>query len=920
MRPVKLTISAFGPYAKAQVLDFAGLGTSGLYLITGDTGAGKTTIFDAICYALYGETSGSVREPNMMRSKYADAGTPTFVELTFENGGKIYTVRRNPEYLRSKKSGEGTTLQPAGAELHYPDGRVETKTTAVTKAVEEILGIDKGQFSQIAMIAQGDFQKLLLTDTKDRKEIFRRIFDTGLYDDLQDRIKNDLSELVKERDQAGRSRDQSAKGILCAEDDVLHADVVKAQSGDMLTEDILLLLKQLADADEKRAESLEKQRKSVDERIVSTARELEKAEHRRKLASDLKRCEEQKEAHLRKKEDLEEELKRQQGHSPQTAGWEETAAQQAMQLPRYEKLGELRRLADGSEKRYKELDRDSKEKEAQQRTLGQELSALQQELESLAGAGEKRAVLTAQIEKLQTRKNSLSALQEELDGLEDLKHALAASEAAFQASDTAFCSAQTHAADLRSRFNREQAGIMAETLEEGMPCPVCGSLTHPAKAVKAKDAPSEAKVEQAEKAAGTAREKASEDSAACAAARAAWQAAKQTAAGRCRELLGTDDPENAQSLLAQQKDDASEELAAKQSALETEEANLVRKAELQELLPSKTEEQKTCAEAVAQLQKQAAAEQEKYKGLAGQAEALALELPFAGQAQAEQELSALREKIAAAKAALEAAAKALTEWEKTMEGLKASEQNFREQLAALPVIDAEQKQAEKAAAETERSRIQAASESVSGRLLVNRQIAADIEKQAGVLKELDAKWQWMKALADTVSGSLAGREKVALEVWIQMHYFDRILRRANVHLMEMSDGTYELTRRREAGNFRSQSGLELDVADHASGSIRSVRSLSGGESFLASLSLALGLSEEIQASAGGVRLDCMFVDEGFGSLDEETLRLAMRALSRLTEGDRLVGIISHVAELRREIDRQIVVKKEPSGSSVRLQF
>ena len=154
-----------------------------------------------------------------------------------------------------------------------------------------------------------------------------------------------------------------------------------------------------------------------------------------------------------------------------------------------------------------------------------------------------------------------------------------------------------------------------------------------------------------------------------------------------------------------------------------------------------------------------------------------------------------------------------------------------------------------------------------------------------------------------------------LETYVQMHFFDRILRRANVHLMQMSSGRYDLVRRETAENLRSQSGLDLDVIDHTNGSTRSVKSLSGGESFIASLSLALGLSEEIQASAGGIRLDTLFVDEGFGSLDEETLRQAMRALNGLTQGSRLIGIISHVAELRREIDRQIVVRKEKAGGS-----
>ena len=179
MRPLKLTVSAFGPYAGKTVLDMEKLGSSGLYLITGDTGAGKTTIFDALTFALYGEASGGSREPAMLRSKYADPDTPTEVELVFAYGEKIYTVRRNPEYERPAKKGGGTTIQKADAELIYPDGRIVTKVRDVNNAIHEIIGIDRGQFSQIAMIAQGDFMRLLLADTRDRQAIFREIFRTG---------------------------------------------------------------------------------------------------------------------------------------------------------------------------------------------------------------------------------------------------------------------------------------------------------------------------------------------------------------------------------------------------------------------------------------------------------------------------------------------------------------------------------------------------------------------------------------------------------------------------------------------------------------------------------------------------------------------------------------------------------------------
>lgn len=216
MRPEKLTISAFGPYAGKTEINFTRLGDRGLFLITGDTGAGKTTIFDAITFALYGEASGNVREPGMFRSKYARENEPTFVELEFIYQGKRYRVTRNPEYLRPKGRGTGYTMQKADAELTFFDGRQPvTRTREVTRAVEEVIGLDYQQFTQIAMIAQGDFQKLLLAGTQERGEIFRRIFHTGLYQEVQNRLRDAAKERREEYDEIRRSIVQYLMGAAC---------------------------------------------------------------------------------------------------------------------------------------------------------------------------------------------------------------------------------------------------------------------------------------------------------------------------------------------------------------------------------------------------------------------------------------------------------------------------------------------------------------------------------------------------------------------------------------------------------------------------------------------------------------------------------------------------------------------------------
>ncbi|MBQ2228364.1 MAG: SMC family ATPase, partial [Firmicutes bacterium] len=342
MRPLQLKISGFGPYAGTQELDLEKLGRSGLYLITGDTGAGKTTIFDAICYALFGEASGNNREPAMLRSQYAAEDAPTEVELTFENAGKVYTVKRNPEYLRRKKRGEGFAKQIAGAELHYPDGRIETRTTAVTRAVEELLGVSKDQFSQIAMIAQGDFLKLLLADTSARKEIFRSLFQTDLYRMFQDRVKQDYSALEKERDAAKLGVDLAAKGILCEEEDVLYTEVQKARAGGCLTEDRIALIESLCAQDERTLEALQIREKAAAESIQELAVLLEKCGQRKELELEKKTAEKAVEDHRQNGPAVEQAVLQAEECAKNAEAWEQEASVLAVKLPDYDRLEALR--------------------------------------------------------------------------------------------------------------------------------------------------------------------------------------------------------------------------------------------------------------------------------------------------------------------------------------------------------------------------------------------------------------------------------------------------------------------------------------------------------------------------------------------------------------------------------------------------
>ncbi|MBQ1464165.1 MAG: SMC family ATPase, partial [Ruminococcus sp.] len=287
MRPIKLTISAFGPYAGETVIPLSELGTSGLYLISGDTGAGKTTIFDAITYALYGEPSGDNRSAKMLRSEYASPDTPTFVEMTFTYGGKEYTIRRSPEYVRPKKRGEGFTTSPESAELYMPDETIVSGMKNVGEEIISIMGVNRRQFTQIAMIAQGDFLKLLLASTDERKKIFQKLFRTEKYDKLQSRISDIFSELSSqiEREKAGLN--QFSASIRHDSEDEFAEKIALAAAGNMRTEDTSALIGSMIKRDTARLEVLRRETEELDKELAEVNKRIERAKNRSKLANQL---------------------------------------------------------------------------------------------------------------------------------------------------------------------------------------------------------------------------------------------------------------------------------------------------------------------------------------------------------------------------------------------------------------------------------------------------------------------------------------------------------------------------------------------------------------------------------------------------------------------------------------------------------
>lgn len=1276
MKPEKLIISAFGPYAAETEVDFTKLGDGGLYLITGDTGAGKTTIFDAITFALFGEASGAVREAGMFQSKYAKAGTPTFVELTFLSHGKRYRVRRNPEYVRPKERGQGVTTQTARAELYFYDGRQPvTKTGEVTRAVEQILGFNYGQFTQIAMIAQGDFQKLLLADTAERGKIFRQLFHTELFSDLQNRLREEKNACDAEYREIRRSIAQSLDGADCSGEPDLEERLseLRKVKFEGQVEAGLELLKALTDRGSGRLKNLDARLEKLDGQIREQAAYLEKVRQNGK-----------------RKKELEERKKEREQFLPvlqaAAGAWEE-AKRSGDAVPELDRViqecTEWERQYGGLEQdqsRLAEMDR-SREEEAgglecllkRQAELDQELLAEKREIRSLSEADGERERLLGRQTGLQNRRNGLegkfsqwkevrerlagnrerlSRLLEQEAGERERKEALEQSllemegaEAREQAMvhEAERCTEQRRKLDLLDRGIRDgkerlrraedswkqaggqwkaaqadqsalketgrrlhetelslaawkqeelrlterlasvkqfygrmerldamfqeleraqkeyeqaaavhgrvqaelgimeqlfydaQAGLLARNLTEGEKCPVCGSVHHPEPARLLTGAPEKPELDRKKKEADRVRQAMIEASAAAMQGGLRLREEEESLRAEAGELFGMamscEDREwrtffqsraAAEIKAAETALDAGKEQAGamiqlleQKSRVEQENARLEitlpelqkaeerareavtaaetalsglcdqRKSFLEELgLPDdgeafeelsrrcrektdvllKAREETACyrrlREERLELQKRLEAvqrelaekQQEESAGM-GRMEALE------DQIQAELALSGAGAGLKPGKAIENGWAAEETDqgggWtkgelapedgrtggeeageKKNMDWIRRLENELEELDAALSKIQAElevnrkkllrREQLEKAAEETERlsgdcqkqagdkmlllARMDAERAGLLGSIeekkavlgaltreenrrkgeearekkrAVSEQTAEAeraylecMQKDAGlreaitalegqtdpmvteseadaaealgqkerereeareertrqyaeyennrriydaVLKSRDAmvkaerRYIWVKALSDTANGNLAQKHKIELETYVQMAYFDRILRKANVRLMTMTGGQYELVRKKDQDTRQGKVGLDLNVTDHYNGSQRSVKTLSGGESFMASLSLALGLSDEIQARAGGIQLDAMFVDEGFGSLDEEALNQAVKVLNGLAGGNRMVGIISHVAELKERIDRKIVVKKDRTG-------
>lgn len=1029
MRPITLTLSAFGPYAGETTLDFSELGAERLFVITGPTGSGKTTVFEAILYALYGKLSKKGMDPASLRCDFLRPNDDriTFVDFTFEISGKRFHIHRQPKQSVAKKRGSGrrelgqeALLECVGHEDFLP----LTKIGEVDRKIVDLVGLDEEQFKKIVMLPQGAFQEFLVSSTKDKIELLRQIFDTSLYDLALQRIKSRVSDVTGAYAEL-KADYRSKTALLRFEESIAF--------GEQPSQEVLAQMEALAQADEARQESLQQ---SVDDANAVYLAALEALNR-----------ETQHNADVRKWQQAEAELTALRARQPEIAalGGRVRAADQARSLADKEtRAAEERRLLRQQEETLA-LARQQAQNAAQQlnaaaQNLAQaeqqkqhadlahdtlpelttkrdkmneyvaDRAALQQAAQALASAERELAALAQNEQRAEAALQTAEAAQEKKQRLQqdqaqqetaivkldallaeerhqyqllkrfiDLRQERPELAAAQEKAATLLASAEKRLADARAANRQQLAATLAQELEDGAPCPVCGAVHHPAPAVvpgAQDDEAACAKVrDQAQGVAANAGAALAQQDKRIAEAwaelqetvpqltqpeevpryakqlqengtahnhqRKEAQAALQQIAKELAGLAAVEKELEAQKaalntlreqrtrFVAEQSrwqtthDSKAESVAAKEKQFgftaDADPAALTREIDA---ISARHQAAKQALETAQRAREQAQLAQVRAASAQSQAEARLEELRRSADdharafAQARNAIFATEADYLSAKADIPRAAllqqeidafsEALTRATTLHEDLAQRLQDDRT-LHDLEAGEARRKEAEQ--------RLNAAKDVLAAhktRCASNRALIAQIAQLLEAFKEMEARYTLLGKLRDVLDGK--NHFNMRLETFAQAYYFEQMLIGANVRLARMTHGRYSFRRKEMVSDARRQAGLDLDVMDQYTGRARDVSTLSGGESFKASLSLALGLADVVTSESGGVELSTIFIDEGFGTLDEESLDDTVETLISLQDSGRLVGVISHVAELKERIPAHLVVESGSGGS------
>lgn len=1055
MKPIKLIISTFGPYAKKMPdINFEQFENKGLFLISGDTGAGKTTIFDAICFALYGETSGAYRDTKNLRSEYAEPEAESFVDFYFTHQNKRYHVYRKPSYERPKQRGSGTTTEKEKAVFYCEDEMPVEGTTLVNQAVIELLQIDFKQFKQIAMIAQGEFWDLLNASTEDRTKILRTIFMTEGYQSMVSKLKERRDTSYMGRKKTEDSIVQYFKDVKAGEDSEFKEELLSLQdkadrsSSAWNIDEMLEILSDIISEDKISLKSGKKELETQNRILSEKTKDLNNAQTNNDFLRRLERFKKEK-ALLDEKEDtvlkLESLVERQRAAvrevNPAFESWKkeeqgiaevtgkiavkqeelivskenETLAESRLkgalrEKPRAEELSKKAEKLKEDIKKYEErdtllsfiksLEKEEEKLKAEDKTLKEEEKNLRESIIKLESIQKKLKNSGADLIRVQNEGKELNILKRELEDI--IKHAvphfkegekaLREKQDSFKKAQTEYLAVQAERENCETILDNCRAGILAQRLKKGSECPVCGSTHHPKPAILSGEIVTENEFKELQ--AEEERAKEAKDKALVVAekAKTAVESEEEQIKQRMTDCIehehssvhsiGMVSMDELCNLVSQERKDIEERIlvnkkeeirlekdctAYEKAVKEVQDARekldilagrrddynsrkeinqtalAEKKTAYKEYVKLEFEDLKTAEKEQKKAEREAAdifaaienaqSERQKADSEKTKIEAVLSTLNDTLKSQKKQERTlrkSLEQRLKAKKFESE---EEFLKYVTTEKEIRKSETEINEYKQLIKTNSEQLRQAEKdavgkVAADEEKLKDDVDSQNrlmealrekttkVAQRIEQNEQVKNHILALKGSLEKFHTENDRCNRLYNLISGNISDKAKITFEQYIQAAGFDSIIAAANRRLLPMSDGQFELFRKDDSNDKKSKTILNLEVLDNFTGHRRPVGNLSGGESFKASLSLALGLSDTISSNLGGVQMEALFVDEGFGTLDKKSIENAMDILINLSETNKLVGIISHREELTESIPQQIRVKKTKEGSLI----
>ena len=926
MRPIKLVLSAFGPYASKVELDLSKLGENGVYLITGDTGAGKTTIFDAITFALFGKPSGDIRDVKTLRSEYVNEEIETYVELDFIYHDEEYHIYRRPEYTYTHVQKNGEVKQRSKATDAYlilPNGDRIVKPTEVTKQVEQLLGMKRDQFRQIAMIAQGSFLEILNADTKERGKLFEKVFMTSKYSVLMDR----LNQMAKESSIALNDAKLRLQQIIS---DIRVPEILQEQYEQTLEtfamndiQPVYDLLDKIIIGAKEGIENLQKQKEQVQKQLQKSRKEeTEKTKQLQDLLS-LEKLLKEKPVKEEKANRYTERLKTDgEKYHIQIDALKKEQAQIEHELPEYAGLTKLTAKLAEIKKQGSSVLKDLETKTSLKKQLDEDITLKQKEAQILTDSELSLNKLFIKEEEIEKKISAFyhasmiqSNYQNAVDNLKEKTQFL-------QESTDRKAMLQKQYDDAQLSYFANQAGLLASRLIKGEPCPVCGSIEHPRPASYSDQLVTQEEINQYKKKADQVEKEYQVASKACVDANLKMSTLQNELELVLKSVTEQTIPlRNVKTFI----DEHTVQLKKEQKEISTRIKQLQQQSkryqELLKMIPKLQQKLTALAEEVSQSEITQAKLSVKHEQIQKQVQETTAKLKYSSETEAKDRVAILAKQILEYQQQID---QLTNESKLAMDELvyvSAQIDMLKEKVeSSIDEIPLQKNQLGLLQAEIENLQVQ--QEEILKSIHDTQMYESDAQDTKKKIKsESDAyqtklsRYSSLRELADVAMGNgRSSKEKITLQEYVQIAYLDRMIHKANERYLSMSNQQYQLVRSAGTKDKRSHEALDLDVIDFSNGSIRPVSSLSGGESFIASLALALGMSDEIQSQAGGIQIDTMFIDEGFGTLDRDSLNNAIQTLMKLSGENRLVGIISHVKELKERIHKGIIVTKDLHGS------